>query len=404
MLKISQHKVKITPRGRFFPIVMPNRHWAEEVADDQFATVLVLDSNGTKALWVCLDVIGTTQMVTDQLRERLQVQFDIPKDHINIGYTHSHCAVMLGEMMGKKADEGYVAYVMDEVVDATEQALKKGLCEVEAYTRTYDGFGFYSNRNGLDKEGDTEIRIVEFRDKNNEIKGEILTLACHSTVVNFQNSRALTSDLVGYLARGIEERSGVYPLVMVGAAGDMSNRCCRQGNDFAELKRVGEGLLSRMDLYTEEIKLNIREMEIERYQFKETYVTTKEQRQKQIADIHEKIKNAPTADLRRVFNSALDHAMMDPEGCEFVMDLQGSVIKMGDIKILTMPAELFSTFGIQIKKAMGVSCPIFWGYSNYSVGYLYNKEEAGNSFESASTNIPCGVPEQITQMCIDLVK
>ncbi len=404
MLKISQANVKITPRGRFFPIIMPNRHWAEEVADDQFATVLVLEVEGTRALWVTLDAIGTTQKVSDELRERLEAQFGIPKDHINIGYTHSHCAVMLGSMMGRKADEGYISYVMDEVCDAVEQALKKGLCEVEAYTRTYDGSGFYSNRNGLDKEGDTEIRLVEFRDKNQEVKGEILTLACHSTVVNFQNSRALTSDLVGYLARGIEKRSGVYPIVMVGAAGDMSNRCCRQGNDLAELKRVGDGLLSRIDLKTEEVKLNIDRMEITRYQFKETYITTKEQRQKQIEDIHEKIKNASTADLRRVFNSALEHAMMDPEGCEFIMDLQGSVIKMGDLKVLTMPAELFSTFGLQIKKAMDVSCPIFWGYSNYSVGYLYNKEEAGNSFESAATNIPCGVPEQITQMCVELVK
>jgi hypothetical protein len=62
-----------------------------------------------------------------------------------------------------------------------------------------------------------------------------------------------------------------------------------------------------------------------------------------------------------------------------------------------MPAELFSCFGLKIKSAMKVKCPVFWGYSNYSVGYLYNKEEAGLSFESAATNIPVGIPEKIVE-------
>ncbi len=404
MLKISQVKVKITPQGRFFPALMPNRYWAEDISDDQFASVLVLEVDQNQALWVCLDAIGVSKEIATALRERLSKQFNIPMSHINIGYSHSHCAVMMGSLFGRPVDENYVNYVMDQVADATEQAFKKGLCEVNAYTRSYDGYGYYSNRNGLDKKGDTEIRVVEFRNDKNEVKGLILALACHSTVVNFQNTRSLTSDLVGYLCRGLEKRTGVYPLTMVGAAGDMSNRCCRQGNDYAELERVGNGLLSRMDIRKEEIKLSLDKLDIESYQFQETYITTKDQRQKQIEDIKNEIKNAKTDDLRRVFNSALDHAMMEPNGCEFNMDLEGSYINMGDMKILTMPAELFSKFGLEIKEAMNVSCPIFWGYSNYSVGYLYNKEEAGKSFESASTNIPVGVPEKITEMCVKLVK
>lgn len=58
MLKISQVKVKITPQGRFFPALMPNRYWAEDISDDQFASVLVLEVDQNQALWVCLDAIG----------------------------------------------------------------------------------------------------------------------------------------------------------------------------------------------------------------------------------------------------------------------------------------------------------------------------------------------------------
>ena len=60
---------------------------------------------------------------------------------------------------------------------------------------------------------------------------------------------------------------------------------------------------------------------------------------------------------------------------------------MNDLFILTIPAELFSRFGLEIKQAMSAVCPIVWGYSNYSVGYLVDREEYGRSFESAASSV-----------------
>lgn len=406
MIKVSQTKSRISAIGRFFPAVMPNGNWAEGLADEQYASNLVIDIDGTKLIWVTLDCIGTGEAYSLELRTRLSNAYNVPVENINIGYTHSHCAPGLGRMGGtmKSSDTGHKEYVLDKVVDGVGQAFKQGLCEVEAYARSYDASGYYSNRNGKEKIGDTEIKLVEFRDNKNTVKGVLLAFACHSTVVNFQNTRMITSDLAGALSRGVEERCGVYPLVMLGAAGDMSNRCCRQGNDFAELKRVSEGILARMDMKVEETKLNLSNLTVTPYQFKETYVTTREERQAQIANIKHRIETAPTDDLRRVFNSALSHAVLEPDGGEFTMDLKGVVVSMGDIKVATMPAELFNRFGLEIKKAMNVTCPIFWGYSNYSVGYLYYKEEAGLSFESAATNIPVGVPEAISEFVCQKVQ
>lgn len=406
MLKVSQLKMKITPEGRFFPPMMPNGHWAEDFADDQFASVLLIDKDGTKLVWVSLDAIGTQEEFSSKLREVLSENLKVPFEHINIGYTHSHCAPQLGSGKGnmKGSSKEYLDFVIDRVLDTAQRCVKQGFDEVELYERNYDGTGFYSNRNGLEKKGDEAIKILEFRNKQNKVKGLVLCYACHSTVVNFQNTRSMNSDLGGYLARGLEKRLGIYPIVMVGAAGDMSNRCTRQGNTYDELIRVGEGLLSRMDMKVEEKALKIDEIKVEPYQFKETFVTTKEMRQAQIEKIKKQIEEAKTADLKRVFNSALSHALMEPNGTTYIMDLKGTVIRMGDLEICTMPAELFSRFGLEIKQAMTVKCPVFWGYSNYSVGYLYYKEEAGLSFESAATNIPVGIPEKITEYVCTKVK
>ena len=398
-MKVSQTKVSITPVGRFFPAKMPNGHWAEDFSDAQYASILLLEVNGVKAVWISLDSIGCSEAFSAPARERLAEIAGTSVDNVNIGFTHSHCAVRVsGE------DPAFDSYVSDQLADGLQQAIKQGLKEVRLFEKDYDATGYYSNRNGLDKIGDEAIKLLEFRDEEGETRGLIISYACHSTVVNFQNTRSITSDLGGYLSRGLEERYGIYPVVMLGAAGDMSNRCTRQGNTYDELIRVGEGLLSRMDLRTEERELTIDRLETDTYQYKKTFITTRDERQQQIANIKKQIAEAPTADLRRVFGSALEHAEREPNGTTYIMDVKGSIWRMGDVEIVTMPAELFSCFGLQIKKAMPVACPIFWGYSNYSVGYLYNKEEAGKSFESAATNIPVGVPEDITACVCEKVR
>ncbi len=104
-----------------------------------------------------------------------------------------------------------------------------------------------------------------------------------------------------------------------------------------------------------------------------------------------------------MFRSALDHALAEPDGGSFDLDVKGLIIHLGDIEICTLPGELFSCLGLEIKSAMDVKCPIYWGYSNYSVGYLYNKEEAGLSFESAATNIPVGASEALVDYLKELV-
>ena len=405
-MKVSQLKTRITPVGKFFPAMMPNGHWAEEIADEQYASVLILEVSEKKVVWISLDSIGIDEKFSSSVRQRLAEALNVPFEHINIGYTHSHCAPRLGKGKGmmKSSPQDYLDYVSDKILDCAQCCLKQGLEEVKLFEKIYDGSQFYSNRNGLDKKGDTEIKVLEFRNHLDEIKGMCLIYACHATVVNFQNTRAINSDLAGYLCRGLEKRTGIYPVVMLGAAGDMGNRCLRQGNTYDELVRVGEGLLTILKQNVEERELVLSEMTIEPYQFKETYMTTKQMRKAQIENINHQIKCAKTADLRRVFESALKHAMMNPDGCEFTLDIKGAILSLGDVQIVTMPAELFCCFGLNIKQAMNVKCPVFWGYSNYSVGYLYNQEEAGLSFESAATDIPKGASEAVIKMLINQLK
>ena len=61
------------------------------------------------------------------------------------------------------------------------------------------------------------------------------------------------------------------------------------------------------------------------------------------------------------------------------------IFHLGDLEIITIPGELFSTFGIEIKKHFHAPMRIVWGYANYSAGYIVEKDEFGKGYESMQT-------------------
>ena len=124
------------------------------------------------------------------------------------------------------------------------------------------------------------------------------------------------------------------------------------------------------------------------------------------AEIEKKYGIPPerTFDEKKVYTSALALAKRGLECKPFVLDLVCRYWDLGDLKIMTIPAELFSRFGVQLKQAMGAKCPICWCYSNYSVGYLGNIEDYGASFETAASDIPQGTTEKIVERMVAFLK
>lgn len=404
---ISSSKTRITPEGKFFPCYLLGHAIRTEnalgVSDELWANAIVLKVSNQTLIWVTVELAGLNKEVSQQLRQTLSDQYQVPLSHINIAFTHTHSGPeydVVSPFLGKEkaAVPGYMEFVSEQILQAVRQCFDQDFKECKAWMKKTTIDGFYSNRNGLDKIADKEIITLEFDHEGITIAG-ILHFTCHPTVLGPQN-RFVSGDLAGYLAREMQNRWGVYACVMQGAAGDMSNRLYRQGNDYQELKRIGDGIMAQIDANTEKIALNVEECQVETYRYTRTYTLDTEKKKAQIAAIEEKLANAKTFDETKVYTSALAGAKARMNKTEGAIDLQCSLIKMQDLFIATMPAELFSCFGLMIKQAAKVKCPILWGYSNYSVGYLVNRAEYGDSFESAASEIPIGTTEEIVEEII----
>lgn len=409
-MKVSTYRSEITPTKEFLPCYLSGHAIRTELSNGiinpLWATALVLDIDGTKLVWVSVELIGLDKTYTDVIRNQIQDKYGVDINLINIDFVHTHSAPEYRKVNyfgGPGEVPGYMDFVKKQILKAVDICFKQNFIEVEAYYDTVTIDGCYCNRNGMEKPCDKTVTTVEFKNEDKVVAG-LCNFTCHSTVLGPQNLK-VSSDLAGYVARACEKQWGVYPVIAIGAAGDMSNRHYRQGNDLNELNRVGNEMMSQVFNENRTVnKLNITKPKVNLYRFHEVYQPELENKQKQYVEIKSKVENAKTYDEKKTFTSALAMAKKGLACNPFDLDLQCAYVDLGDLRYFVIPAELFSRFGISIKKAMNCKCPILWGYCNYTVGYLGNIEDYGASFETASSDIPKGTTERITEEIIQFIK
>ncbi|WP_283139477.1 hypothetical protein [Rhizohabitans arisaemae] len=88
------------------------------------------------------------------------------------------------------------------------------------------------------------LDVAAVRDGLGRLTGVLVVLPVHPTVLPAANRR-VSADLPGAVRRALRERLGVWVVVATGAAGDISTRHTRRGQDAAELERLGELVADR---------------------------------------------------------------------------------------------------------------------------------------------------------------
>lgn len=407
-MRVSTCRKEITPND-YFPCYLSGHAIrtgkAVGIMDSLWSTALVLDVDGTKMIWITIELILLEREFTDSLRNDLYLKYNVNKNLIYINFVHTHSAPECRQenfFGGPGAVDGYMNFVKEQTLLAVQSCFEKEFIEVKAYANTTIIEGCYGNRNGLDKPCDKEVITIEFRQENNVIAG-FCNFANHSTVLGPQNLE-VSNDLAGYVARFCEKKWGVYPIIVIGAAGDMSNRLYRQGNDKKELERVGKEMMNQVFTHYFPKELKLHKPIVTPWSFNQTFIPNKKDKIKQFKDIQSKIENAKTFDEKKVYTSALGIAKKGLTCKPFILDMECYYVDMGDFRFFVIPCELFSRFGITIKKAMNAPCSVLWGYCNYSIGYLGNIEDYGNSFETAASDIPSGTTEKIVHEIVNMIQ
>jgi len=398
------------------------RRVAKSIHDELFAKAMVVADDGdTKAAIVGCDVLSLKRRTVEKAREIIQKNCGINKG-VLIAATHDHAGPLTTCIFSQTPDETYLnilAHKIAEAVCSANQNLVEGKIAIGAGKEERATF----NRRFVMIDGTTttqpnpeDERIVKpegpkdaqvgiiYAEKQGVPLGAIVNYSSHPVCVGWlpEKDHAISADYPGYIARTIEKklRRGFITVFLNGPCGNLNPSDHAKRNDlesyqFAENRGMMIGtevlrVIKKMKMSSKNsirtisriISLPLREISDEELN-----------EAKQIAEKIEIVEDLLHGQFTPTFKDNLKATLTSIRGNKIyareILELdrerknnpfisaEVQAIKIGDGVIIGIPAELFTEFGLQIKKNSPFRYTFIAELSNGCVGYVPTREAFG---------------------------
>ena len=382
---------------------------SEGILDHLKCVVNVVEIDGEKLLFCSVDSLLLHEDMVEALRDAAE-KYGVRRENVSAAAIHTHAAPEIRSSrlpaLGSPAQDDYYDiyhdFVVSQMTGAAAECLQSELTPVTAEYRVVTVEGFYGNRNGIGLPEDKRVTLVRLIDGGGRVVCGFINIACHPTVLGAQNLK-ISSDLLGCLSRRAQAEWGVYPVMMQGAAGDMSNRNYREGHDDKELARTGEGIWAQLSGGRYE-PLRLEGPRVLPYTHVADYDADLDYLRGLRQQLEEQYERTEGYDARKVIQSSiigLGYALQRPH---IHVEHRYSVLDIGEWQIVRMPNEVFSVFGLAIKAASSRKLPVIWGYCNGYGSYMPAAGDYGKTYEATMALLPKGGGEEVTENLCRLVK
>ena len=394
-MKIAFHSEIITPLEPSYLCGHAIRvHKHESVLDDLYVSLLRIENDKKQYLFVSFDLVGIDMELINQMKI-IAEEAGIPEENVIISVVHTHAGpeylpynIFSGDT-STGANPGYRDYLVNQ--------FKKALLRCNSWHTVTGSYaettieGYYGNRNNINYPSDKKVYLLCFYENKKAIY-MIANITCHPTVLG-PNNYKISADLFGAIRCNLQEYYKTPVFMMNGAQGDVSNRQYRQGDDEFELQRVASGICNQLyDLKFEPISFE--SIHIKDITYVLDYEINIENIEKEIARAKHILETESNPDVIKITTSGLTVLEQNLIGDSHVHEeIITRIIKFGDLIIVTVGAEMFSKFSLQIKAAFPNKKLFIWGITDESVGYLVEKDQYGKNYESMTTKIPKGEVE-----------
>ncbi len=346
---------------------------AMSVLDDLKARALYLENDGQKLLLISCDLVGFTVAVADAIRGKISKAVKVPSSNILLACTHTHTGPATMPLPGiGEMDPGYMASLPAAIAEASVRAVSDASEAAFSYSfEALEPLGY--NRTNVTFEGiDPTLKIAYFERETEDIL--FLSYACHAVILG--RSTQVSADWPGAAVRALE-KTGRRAIVFQGFCGDI--------DPVTQLNRWGEGTPDDLALYGFIIADRARKSRCYAKTPTDPTIRTVERRirvplavppEDKIDDVAnlflEKNSGFPLADRfaeewKKKARSEYGGLMKEP----FVAGVPIQAAHIGGLEILGLPGEVFSQFGLNLRKTHPALVPI--GYANGDIGYFPGK-------------------------------
>ena len=381
------------------------------ILDDIEVNTIVYGEGADAFVWMSYDLAGLDGEALDIVKSAIIEKHGVKFSRIVCTATHTHAGpefsgtAVFFDDDNDRLLEGYREFMIAQMIVSVDDAFEKELIACEPYMASMQVEGIYSNRNGLEYYYDPTLTAIKWVDGSGKVQGGVVNFNCHATVLGPQNLE-VSGDIFGYIRRKVAADWGVNPLIIQSTSGDVSNRMHRQGNDFAELQRVGDDLYTQMSTKLKYEKIDMTLINEEDYHFEDHYEVPIEERKEALEKIKYNIEHAPNFDIMKIFSSAKGYMemMISRNITKFDVAFDCHIYHFKDVIVCTMPAELNSILGKVIKESRTDKPVLVWGYCDELRGYIVEEAMHGQTFESFASQVRKGKGEMIVADLAEIIK
>jgi hypothetical protein len=344
----------------------------------------------------------------------------IPADCLLVGASHTHSGPdgIVDRPGGRAVDDGYRGQVREAIAATIRTALQRAEPARLRLGRA-EARGVAANRNTPDKRVDHRITtLVAERPEDGRRLATLVHFPCHPTVLGPQNLH-ISADFPGALRRELAalDGSGDAPVLFLnGASGDVSTRFTRQGQDFAEVKRLGRLLaetashgirtaepidssplrtINRLVQLPEKVAVPVPEAE-----------ATLRACEGELRQARESGADAGT--LRRLTTKVqgATRELVRANGAgTSETPVMISVVRLGSLAFAGISAEISSAIGAAIEAGSPVAETVVVGLSNGYCGYITDPGDySSGTYESLSSAFQPQAAEALAQEAVSLLR
>jgi hypothetical protein len=379
--KAGLAKIPITPQesiwmGGYSARSKPSEGTYEEL----YAKALALeDQSGRRAVFVTTDLVGMPASLTRKVAERVQKQYNLPRDRLLLNSSHTHCGPVVASdylFYDMPADqlsrvENYTSALEDKLVAVIGEALNHLEPARLSFGRTEAGFAMNRRENqgrGLidlkNAKGpvDHEVPFLRIEGKHGKLRGVVFGYACHNTTLG-PTFCQFYGDYAGDAQKWLEEHNpGALALFVAGCGGD-ANPYPRENVDFA--RQHGEELATAVEMALRGSMQTVSgplKTAWEEFPVQFAPPPTREELQKRLS--------SNSIYVRKHAQAMLD--ILDREGrlpTEYPYSLE--VWQFGrDLTLVAMAGEVVVDYALRLKKELGPGNVWVAGYCNDVFAYI----------------------------------
>ncbi|MGI6087983.1 MAG: neutral/alkaline non-lysosomal ceramidase N-terminal domain-containing protein [Kiritimatiellia bacterium] len=341
----------------------------QSVHDDLKARALCVTCGDTVLFLIVCDLIGLDIGTTDNIRQAIAAEHNIPPSNVLLACTHTHTgpATIFLRACGNISAE-YMRHLPGLIVQAARTAVcDLAPCRILSGTEQAEPIGFNRRLRSFDQI-DATVATLVFQREDAPICA--FSYACHA--VTLGRDTAVSADWPGAATRALEQ-AGYRCLCFQGFCGDIDPVC--------NLNKWGSGKHADLQLYGSILKHHVLNTAWVAEPDQSPALTAIERRTalpltapSTIAEInaeHESFcRKFPSESQIKFIGEWRDAALEAYDRYHrhpFIDNVPIQVMRLGAMNIAALPAEVFCEYGIRLRAQFPRTMTI--GYANGNTGY-----------------------------------